>query len=126
MNSAQRAQRLALVRDDEIDRIREEEHKLAASRRVGGWSWRPIGVELQFRSKALPTIRLDLMRSEAADLMRALSKALDEKLPKQPRVTKTQRKADLAARKRWNKANAFERAHAIKLLAEEFSTGGGW
>jgi hypothetical protein len=126
MTSEERAARLKLVPDEEADRIRAEEHAIAASRRLGSWRWSHIGGDLQLRSKSLPTMRLDLLRSEAVDLMRALAKALDEKLPKQPRLTKTQRKADTAARKRWNKAHEIERAYALKQMAEEFAASGGW
>lgn len=126
MNSADRAARLALVKDDEADRIRAEEHAIAAARRYGTWTWRFVGSEVHLRSRTLPTLRLDMMRSEAADLMRALSRALGETLPKQPRITAAQRKADKRARSTWNKANAAERTAAIRAMAEEFAATGGW
>jgi hypothetical protein len=126
MTSAERAARLQLVKDDEIERIVREERALAEGRRHGSWRWTPIGEELQFRSKALPTMRLDMLRSEAADLMRALGKALGEKPLPAFRVTKRQRAADKKSRKAWNKAHEIERSYALKQMAEEFKATGGW
>ena len=121
-----RAARLASVADDEAERIRQEEHAAAAARQHGSWRWRFVGDEVHLRSKALPTIRIDLLRPEAVDLLRALSKALDEKLPKQPRVSKADRKAATGARRKWNKEHEAERRYAIRELAKEFAERGGW
>lgn len=126
MTPTERAARLSLVVDDEAERIRKEEHAIAASRRCGAWRWRPIGGEIQFRNKTLPTLRLDITHTEAADLLRALSRALDEKPPKQPRITKTQRLADQRARRKWNKTNEIERRYALQQLVKEFAESGGW
>ena len=123
MNSAERATRLQLVEDDETVR---QERELAHSRRLGPWRWRPVGVELQFRSRALPTLQLDLLRTEAADLMKALAKALHEKAPIVPRISRRDREAAARARGKWNKAHAIERAAALKSLVEQFSETGGW
>jgi hypothetical protein len=126
MNSAERAERLRLVVDEEADRIRKEEHAIAAKRRRGSWLWRPVGVELQFRSKALPTVQLDLLRTEARDLMLALGAALGEKPPKAPRMSKADKARDARARRAWDKAHGGERAMALRSMAEEFASGGGW
>lgn len=126
MNSAERAAKLAIVRDDEAERVWREENALRQARRHGAWRWDVVGEELHFRSKALPTARLDMLRSEAVDLMNALSKALGEKLPKPVRVSAAQRKRDSKARKAWNKAHEVERSYALKLMAEEFAATGGW
>lgn len=126
-DSADRAARLALVVDDEADRVRREEHAIAAARRHGTWRWRPVGAdELQLRSASLPTLPLDLLRSEALDLMNALAKALNEKPPATPRMSKREREAQKKRRGVWNKAHAVERAHALKAMAEEFRETGGW
>lgn len=124
--STARAARLALVADDEADRIRREEHAAAAKRRFGTWRWRFVGDEVHLRSSATPTLRIDVLRSEANDLMNALARALNEPRPATPRMTKAERARDRKARRGWNKQNAFERAQALKQLAKDFSEGGGW
>lgn len=127
MNSAERAQilRLATV-EDEADRIRREEHEAQAKRKHGNWQWRFIGEEIHLRNKTLPTLRLDMLRPEASDLIAAVAKALNEKRPSQPRISKREREAAKKHRGAWNRANAAERANAMKLLAEEFAERGGW
>lgn len=126
MTPAERAERLKLAVDDEADRVRAEERAVAAARKHGLWHWRPVGGELQFRSRSLPTLRLDILRSEARDLAVAISKALGEKALALPRTPATQRQRDTKARRAWNKAHETERAAALKQLAEDFAAGGGW
>lgn len=126
MNSAERAARLAMTVDEEADRIRREEHAIAAKRRRGNWRWRMLGAELQLRNKALPTLQLDILRTEARDLMLALGTALDEKPPAARRMSKTEKARDARARRAWDKAHGSERAMALRAMAKEFATGGGW
>jgi hypothetical protein len=126
MTPAERASRLALVRDDEADRVRAEEHMIAAARRVGAWRYQFIGDEIQLRSRALPTMPLDLTRSEAKDLLCALALALNETPPLSPRVPLWRRMTDWLARRTWNRRHTVERAYAMKRLADEFREGGGW
>lgn len=126
MTSAERAARLAKAQDAEADAVRRAEHAAAAKRRHGAWTWRPIGREVQFRSRTLPTLRLDMLRAEASDLMRALAKALGERPPSTPRLSKRERSLDTKARRAWDKAHADERALALAELAKEFRETGGW
>jgi len=124
--SADRAARLQLVKDDEIERIVREERALAEKRRFGSWHWTPIGDELQFRSKTLPTMPLDLTRTEADDLMRAIGLALHERPPLTPRRSLWARFADWLVRRTWNRKHEIERSYALKQMADEFKERGGW
>lgn len=112
--------------DDEADRIRAEEHAIAAKRRRGNWRWRQLGQELQLRNRALPTLQLDLLGTEARDLMLALGAALNEKPPTARRMTKAEKARDAKARRAWDKAHGGERALALREMAKEFAQGGGW
>lgn len=126
--SALRAARLALVNssEDEADKLRREEHAIAAKRRQGHWRWRPIGDELQFRSKTLPTLRIDVLRPEARDLMLALAAALNEKAPPSARMTKREKAEAIKARNAWKRSNAAEHAAALRRVLEDFAETGGW
>jgi len=126
VNSAERAAKLAVVRDDEAERVWREERALAQSRKVGSWRWTPIGDELHLRSKALPTIRIDVTRSEARDLMAALAAALNEVLPVTPQRAVWLRLTDWLARRTWNRKHEVERAWVLKEMADEFRERGGW
>lgn len=126
MNSAERAARLAVVHDDEAERVWREEKAMAESRKLGSWRWTPIGDELQLRSRALPTLPLDLTRSEAADLMRALAAALNEPAPPVVRRSWFGRLHDWLARRTWNRRHTIERRYAMKQMADEFGQSGGW
>lgn len=123
--SADRAARLKLV-DDEADEVRREEHEAASKRRYGNWRWRIFGDEIQFRNVTLPTLRIDLLRSEARDFGMAIGTALYEKPLPMVRITKAERARQKKARGAWNKAHAIERAAALKALADEFRENGGW
>lgn len=117
MDSAERVARLELV---QVDDIRPPPG-------VGGWGWRVIGNELQFRNKKLPHLRLDLTTSEALWLQQTLSIALGEWAARPVvRVSWLRRFGDWLARRTWRRKHAFEQAEAMKALSEEFQTRGGW
>lgn len=126
MTSDERAQRLAVVRDAEVEALYRAERALADARRHGSWRWTPIGDELQFRSKALPTMPLDLTRTEAGDLLLALAKALDEQPPPMVRRSWLLRLRDWLARHTWNRSHEVERRYALQQMADEMRERGGW
>lgn len=95
----------------------------------GGWRFRLAGhgAELQIRNTKTPTLRLDLLRTEARDLMLTLAMALDEPTGGIVRATLWERFRDWLARRTWRKAHEAELRFALRKLAEEFQESeGGW
>lgn len=127
MTSDERAARLRLVQQDaEDDATYREELAIAAARKHGDWRWRPVGPELQIRTRANPTLQLDLTRTEAHSLMLALSMALSEKPPNAARPSPWWRFMDWLARSTWRRSHAAEAKLAMIERAKEFRDGGGW
>lgn len=93
----------------------------------GAWRWRVVGGEVQLRNRRLPHLPLDLTTSEAAELHEALGAAVFDSLTMPVvRVPLWRQFRDWLARRTWNRRHEFERAEALKTMAEEFRTGGGW
>lgn len=116
MTSAERAARLVLVNT-------EPPPVMGA----GGWRFRIAGRELQLRNARLPHLRMDLLLTEACDLADAIHMAVSEfKSYPAVRVSWWSRFVDWLARRTWNRKHAIERAAALKALADEFKTTGGW
>lgn len=118
MTPGERAERLRLL----PPRVEEDLPKPP-----GGWRYRWLaGVELQVRNKSTCTLRIDVTRSEANDLLTALAMALNETPPPVVRVGFFRRFWDAMARRTWRRKNEVELANARREMIKEFSEGGGW
>ena len=98
-----------------------------APQQSGAWRFRVVGGEVQLRNRRLPHLMLDLTTSEAAELHEALGAAVFDALTMPlVRVPLWMRVRDWLARRTWRRRHAYEQAEALKRMAEEFRTGGGW
>lgn len=92
----------------------------------GAWRYRQFGNEVQMRNDALPHLGMDIWRSEAEDLYRALAELLEMPAPLPYRVPWHTRLSQWWDRMVWRRKHhqTLERARAV--LVDEFIRRGPW
>lgn len=94
--------------------------------KTGEWKHRQFGQEMQLRHPELPHLTLDIFRSEAEELYRALGEMLDMPAPLPFRVPRWERIKQWWQRKVWNRRHHADLAAARKALVDEFIRRGPW
>lgn len=94
--------------------------------KAGAWKWREFGEEAQLRNAQLPWLAMDLFRSEAEDLYRALGQVLGHSQELPYRLSRWERIRQWWLRRVWKRKHHAELQLARDTFVEQYTRSGPW